>query len=74
MNAFKYPKDYSKKQNATAVAVIVCGKTTKVAGIFQQQAKAVAGAVAAARPDLTVSALAKLSSVQKGLRVAAKAQ
>ena len=29
---------------------------------------------AAARPDLTVSALAKLSSVQKGLRVAAKAQ
>jgi len=42
VNAFKYPKDYSKKQNATAVAVIVGGKTTKVAGIFQQQAKAVA--------------------------------
>ena len=49
-------------------------KTSKVAGIFQQQAKAVAGAVAAARPDLTVPALAKLSSVQRGLRVAAKAQ
>ena len=54
VNAFKYPKDYSKKQNATAVAVIVGGKTTKVAGIFQQQAKAVANAVAASRPDLTV--------------------
>ena len=74
VNAFKYPADYSKKKNPTAVAVTVGDKTSKVAGIFQQQAKAVAGAVAAARPDLTVSALAKLSSVQKGLRVAAKAQ
>ena len=73
VNAFKYPKDYSKKQNATAVAVIVGGKTTKVAGIFQQQAKAVADAVAASRPDLTVPALAKLSAVQRGLRVAAAA-
>lgn len=73
VNAFKYPKDYSKKQNATAVAVIVGGKTTKVAGIFQQQAKAVADAVAASRPDLTVAALAKLSAVQRGLRVAAAA-
>ena len=59
--------------NATAVAVIVGGKTTKVAGIFQQQAKAVANAVAASRPDLTVAALAKLSAVQRGLRVAAAA-
>ena len=74
VNAFKYPADYSKKKNPTAVAVTVGDKTSKVAGIFQQQAKAVAGAVAAARPDLTVPALAKLSSVQRGLRVAAKAQ
>ena len=55
------------------VAVIVGGKTTKVAGIFQQQAKATANAVAASRPDLTVAALAKLSAVQRGLRVAAAA-
>ena len=73
VNAFKYPKDYSKKQNATAVAVIVGGETTKVAGIFQRQAKAAANAVAASRPDLTVAALAKLSAVQRGLRVAAAA-
>ena len=73
MNAFKYPADYSKKKNPTAVAVTVGDKTSKVAGIFQQQAKAVANAVAASRPDLTVAALAKLSAVQRGLRVAAAA-
>ena len=68
VNAFKYPKDYSKKQNATAVAVIVGGKTTTVAGIFQQQAKTVAALTAAARPDLVCDALAKASAVQKSRR------
>ena len=41
-------------KNPTAVTVTVGDKATSVKGIFQAQAKAVAGLTAAARPDLTV--------------------
>ena len=56
-------------KNPTAVIVTVNGKSQKVAGVFQRQAKKVAE-LCAGRPDLTGIALSKLSVVHKSLRQA----
>jgi hypothetical protein len=44
--------------------------STSVKGIFQQQAKTVAKLCAASRPDLTVTALKKISAVARAGRSA----
>ena len=57
-------------KNPTAAVMTVGEVSTSVKGIFQQQAKTVANLCAAARPDLTVDALKKISAVARAGRSA----